>query len=147
MISRNLVHANIINIVDFMHSAATKPRTTKSLFRRRYGGHTTTLTTVEKNPKVSEARHIGNDQELEPSSVDKKFVSTRLNSNTDFISDDIAEVITAISKAPLPFSGQSTTLHSLKKSTKPFVKLYTDEEIYPITRRSDTLSTSTSKAQ
>lgn len=129
---------------------ATKTRTTKTLFRRRFGtttAHTTTIETT-KIPRTSEPRNLASlnsDQELEPSLVDKKFISTRHNNhNTDLLAEGVAEAITTISRAPLPFSGSATTLRNVKIST-PSSNYYADDTIFPITRRSDTIPTSTSE--
>lgn len=111
------------------------------MFRRRYG-YTTTTT---KTPKLAELRsipHLNTDQELEPSIVDKKFISTRFDKKSDIFADGVAEAITTISKAPLPYSA-STTVRNVKITT-PGTTFFADDSNYSITRRSDTLVTSTS---
>lgn len=117
---------------------------TKPLFRRRFGYVTSTTT---KYPKTSEGRStdlLNTDQELESSLVDKKFISTRFNHNSDFFADGVAEAITTISRAPLPFSGPTTTVRNVKITT-PGSSVFSDDFRYPITRRSDILSSSTSE--
>lgn len=136
----------IFQYVDIVIVAAAKSRTTKPLFRRRFG-YTTTTAETTTIPKISEPRGLasfGTDQELESSLVDKKIITTRFNHNTDIFSDGVAEAITTISKAPLPFSGSTTTLRNVKITT-PDSEYYADDSIFPITRRSDTLSTSSSE--
>jgi len=121
-------------------STVPKTRTAKPLFRRRFG-YTSTTT---KLPKSSNAKSIVNtDQELEPSLVEKKFVSTRYNHNSDIFSDGVAEAITTISKAPLPYSG-STTIRNVKITT-PGSSYLIDKSDFSIATRSDILATSSKR--
>lgn len=89
--------------------------------------------------------HLNTDQELEPSLVDKKFINTHFDKKTDIFADGVAEAITTISKAPLPYSA-STTVRNVKITT-PGTTFFSDDSHYPITRRSDTSVSSTSMSK
>lgn len=121
-------------------------RTQNPFFRRRYGFTSTpkplkTLSTV--GPETASLSGIGNarnsDQEHEPSILDKKFShNNQIDLGTELINQGLAEAITSISRAPLPFIA-STTVRNVKITTPGGVK-YDDVSEYQISKRADSLS-------
>lgn len=122
-------------------------RTPNPYFRRRFGYTSTTrapTTTLSGDVRRSENRGTTphSDQELEPSILDKKFVNSRLNQIElvgEPLGDGVAEAITTISRAPLPFVG-STTVRHVNITTPGSIK-YDEEFDYQITKRADLLTT------
>lgn len=120
-------------------------RTQNPFFRRRYGYTSTTKSpkTSTVDPSTVSIPLIGSgrqsDQEHEPSVVDKKFSnSNQIDLGTDIFSQGLAEAITTISRAPLPFVA-STTVRNVKITTPGAVKYFDDLE-YQISKRADSLS-------
>lgn len=119
-------------------------RTQNPFFRRRYG-YTSTTT---KSPRVSTVEpdtvpivngRQQSDQEHEPSIVDSKFSrSNQIDLGSEIISQSLAEAITSISRAPLPFVA-STTVRNVKITTPGAVK-YDDDTEYQISKRADSLA-------
>lgn len=125
----------------------TTERTTRTqnvYFRRRFGYKSTT----PKTPRVatilpeiianSGAR--SSDQEIESSIVvDKKFShNNQIDLGSELINQGLAEAITSISRAPLPFIA-STTVRNVKITTPGSIK-YDDDFNYQIAKRADSLS-------
>lgn len=119
-------------------------RTPNPLFRRR-NGYTSTkspkFTTIEPETVsisgLATGRH--SDQDHEPSIVDKKFShNNQIDLATDYINHGLAEAITSISRAPLPFIA-STTVRNVR-ITSPGTIRYDDELDYQIAKRADSLS-------
>lgn len=78
------------------------------------------------------------DQELVPSLVEKKFSqNNQIDIGSDVISQGLAEAITSISRAPLPFV--STTVRHVKITTPGSVR-YDDDIDYQISKRADSIS-------
>lgn len=120
-------------------------RTPNPLFRRRYGYTSTKaprITTVE--PDTVPISGFGNgrhsDQDHEPSIVEKKFShnNNQIDFGTEIINQGLAEAITSISRAPLPFV-PSTTVRNVR-ITSPGTIRYDDEFNYQIAKRADSLS-------
>lgn len=81
----------------------------------------------------------GSDQELVPSLVEKKFSqNNQIDIGSEVISQGLAEAITSISRAPLPFV--STTVRHIKITTPGSVR-YDDDIDYQISKRADSIST------
>lgn len=79
------------------------------------------------------------DQELVPSLVEKKFSqNNQIDIGSEVISQGLAEAITSISRAPLPFV--STTVRHVKITTPGSVR-YDDDIDYQISKRADSIST------
>lgn len=122
-------------------------RTPNPYFRRRFGYTSTTkapTTTAAGDARRIEYRGTTphSDQELEPSILDNKFINSRFNQIElvgEQLSDGVAEAITTISRAPLPFVGTTTVRH-VKLTTPGSIK-YDDEFDYQITKRADLLTT------
>lgn len=80
---------------------------------------------------------------MESSIVEKKFLNSRLNQIEQVgepLGEGVAEAITTISRAPLPFI-VSTTVRNVKITTPGSIK-YDDDADYQITKRADLLSNS-----
>lgn len=131
----------------FYNFSALTERTTRTqnpFFRRRYGYTSTprTLKTSTTEPEtvlsaIGSSRQ--SDQEHEPSILDKKFSqSNQIDFGTEIINQGLAEAITSISRAPLPFIA-STTVRNVKITTPGAVK-YDDNSEYQISKRADSLS-------
>lgn len=126
----------------------TTTRTPYPHFRRRYGYTSTTartrqpITTTTTSTELPRTRN--SDQEIESSIVETKFLNSRLNqieAASEPFDEGIAEAITKISRAPLPFSAPATTVRGVKITTPGSAKYDTEFE-YQITKRSDLLATS-----
>lgn len=119
-------------------------RTSNPLFRRRYGYTSTRpprLPTIE--PETVSISGIGtgrhSDQDHEPSILDKKFShNNQIDLGTEIINQGLAEAITSISRAPLPFIA-STTVRNVRITSPGTIK-YDDEIDYQIAKRADSLS-------
>lgn len=124
-------------------------RTPNPLFRRRFGYTSTTpkpskqTTQLPIEAFVTEKLETGrnSDQELESSILENKFSNSRFNQIDlgDTISEGLAEAITTISRAPLPFVGASTTVRNVKITTPGSFK-FDDASGYQISKRADSLN-------
>lgn len=129
----------------------TTERTTRTQnvhFRRRFGYTSTTpkptsrLTTIV--PEVTTFVDIvstrsSTDQDIDASIVDRKFSQNSLDLGSDLSSPGLAEAITSISRAPLPFSG-STTVQNVRLTTPGSVRYDDDFYEYQIAKRADSLA-------
>lgn len=122
-------------------------------FRRRFGYTSSTkppTITVPNDARRTEYRATTphTDQELEPSILDNKFINSRFNQIElvgEPLGEGVAEAITTISRAPLPFTG-STTVRHVKITTPGSIK-YDDEFDYQITKRADLLTTTSEQCR
>lgn len=133
-----------------LSAGTTTERVPRPFFRRRYGYTSTTTTKIPKSStsipdiirtEVIESGRSSSDQELEPSLVDKKFShSNQIDIGSDVISQGLAEAITSISRAPLPFV--STTVRHVKITTPGSIKYDNDDDDldYQISKRADSIS-------
>lgn len=91
------------------------------------------MRTVELNSARS------SDQDFVPSLVEKKFSqNNQIDIGSEVISQGLAEAITSISRAPLPFV--STTVRHVKITTPGSVR-YDDDIDYQISKRADSIPT------
>lgn len=134
----------------FLLVATSTERTTRTQnvhFRRRFGYTTTPRPSSRQTTVFPETSTIADivstrsstDQDIDASIVDRKFSGNQIDLNTDLSSPGLAEAITSISRAPLPFI-VSTTIQNVRLTTPGSVRYDDDFYEYQIAKRADSVA-------